>query len=65
MLTLTIYAAAFSVDFTFFHIFKAFLPRRLGGGGAVYKLYQYVRPQGVGFLSRFGLKRVEILTIWL
>ena len=66
MLTLTIYtaaAAAFSVDFTFVQIFKTFFAKKVGG--TVYKLYQYVRPERVYFMSRFGLKRVEILTILL
>ena len=31
-------------------------PREGGGGTPLYKLYRYVPPQRVWFLSRFGLK---------
>ena len=30
----------------------------------LYKLYWFVQPQRVLFLSRFGLKMVKILTFW-
>ena len=40
------------------------LPRGGGDGGTlVYKLYRYVHYQSEGFLSCFGLKWVQILTI--
>ena len=34
-----------------------------GGGTPLYKLYRYVPPQRVGFLRRFGIKRVYTLPI--